>query len=333
MNTPPRKHKVFFWVLLAAYSAFFAEVFSGSTLFPFFDLWGLLVVVPLYGLHTLLLLTLIYRYGRRPTFAALVFAGALFGLYEAYITKMLWRPAWEAWLTLADVAIFEVFVLLWWHTWLSFITPLVLTEGLLTTSHQVLLALPPRVRQFYETWRGWLALAAFGAAYQSVNSPGPQVSFLSGVASVSVLAVLTLRWQKMTRGRNYALPDLLPQTRRTLAILAGWLGMWYLSHIFLVNPERIPPFWPGQAIIWGLYGVAIALFVRALRRSRQMPPPNSEETGFPSPRPLLGAGVFFVLALPLARVWLGGVAAFIIITTWLGGIGFGVWAWQRAARA
>ena len=32
---PPRRHKLFFWILLAAYSTFFAEVFAGSDMFPF----------------------------------------------------------------------------------------------------------------------------------------------------------------------------------------------------------------------------------------------------------------------------------------------------------
>ncbi len=48
----PRRHRYLFWVLLAAYSTFFAEVVTGSTMFPFFHPWGVLVVWPLYGLHT-----------------------------------------------------------------------------------------------------------------------------------------------------------------------------------------------------------------------------------------------------------------------------------------
>ena len=50
----PKKHHWLYWLILAALSTFCAEVFSGSDMFPFFSAWGLLVVVPLYGLHTIL---------------------------------------------------------------------------------------------------------------------------------------------------------------------------------------------------------------------------------------------------------------------------------------
>ncbi len=134
MTLPPWKHKGFFWLLLAAYSTFFAEVFAGSDLFPFYHAWGLAVLVPLYGLHSLILTTLIYRYGR-PRLFTLVFAGMLFGLYEAYMTKVLWHPDWGAVKLVADVAVVEVLVLVfWWHAWLSYLTPLILSERLLTAS-------------------------------------------------------------------------------------------------------------------------------------------------------------------------------------------------------
>ncbi len=97
---PSLKHKIFFWLILSAWSLFFAEVLSGSALFPFFDPWSLGIALPLYGLQVILLLTLIYRFGR-PRFSLLVFAGMLLGLYEAWITKVLWQPPWGAALGLA----------------------------------------------------------------------------------------------------------------------------------------------------------------------------------------------------------------------------------------
>ena len=69
----PKKHQWLFWIILASFSTFFAEVFSGSDMFPFFHPWGLFVVVPLYGLHIILLASLVYR-ADKPRFASLVFA-------------------------------------------------------------------------------------------------------------------------------------------------------------------------------------------------------------------------------------------------------------------
>ena len=87
-KTISKRHQWLFWLILAALSTFFAEVFSGSDMFPYFSAWGLVVVVPLYGLHTILLAHMVYRTDK-PRFPSLVFAGMIFGLYEAYLTKVL----------------------------------------------------------------------------------------------------------------------------------------------------------------------------------------------------------------------------------------------------
>ncbi|MFO7944382.1 MAG: hypothetical protein R6U51_08825 [Anaerolineales bacterium] len=72
-------------------------------MFPYFHAWGLLVVVPLYGLHILVLAHLVYR-SPQPHFPSLIFAGMLFGLYEAYLTKVLWDPPWGEALIIGGVA-------------------------------------------------------------------------------------------------------------------------------------------------------------------------------------------------------------------------------------
>jgi len=265
---PPRLHKWSFWLILGAYSTFFAEVFAGSDMFPFFNLWGILVVWPLYGLHTILLTTIIFRNGK-PTLPVLVFCGMLFGLYEAWMTKVLWQPAWDAPLILAETAVVEVIVLVfWWHTWFSFITPLALGEQLLTGSRHVLDGLGGKLRSFYSSWKGWLVLLVFGGVYQSINSPSVPASLLSGLSTVSFLFMLTLLWKRLTRGRQYSLPELLPD-RRQFAVLAAWLGLLYLFLGFTMEPERIPGL-AGQGVILLLYALLILLLVRALRSSRKM---------------------------------------------------------------
>ena len=123
-----KKHQWLFWLILAALSTFFAEVFSGSDMFPYFSAWGLLVVVPLYGLHTILLAHLVYRV-KKPRFSSLVFAGMIFGLYEAYLTKVLWAPPWGNPVMIAEFAPVETLVLVfWWHCWFSFIIPLLVAS-------------------------------------------------------------------------------------------------------------------------------------------------------------------------------------------------------------
>ncbi len=50
---PSRRIRLFFWVILGAFSVFFAEVTVGSSMFPFFDPFSILVTCPLYALHRL----------------------------------------------------------------------------------------------------------------------------------------------------------------------------------------------------------------------------------------------------------------------------------------
>lgn len=85
---PSRGQRLLFCIILGCLSCFFAEVVSGSYPYPFTTPWGLLSVFPLYTLHTLVLASLVYRRGR-PRFSTLYQAGCVFGMYEAYVTKVL----------------------------------------------------------------------------------------------------------------------------------------------------------------------------------------------------------------------------------------------------
>ncbi|MBN1264197.1 MAG: hypothetical protein JXA25_01800 [Anaerolineales bacterium] len=321
METPiPGAHKWLFWLILGAFSTFFAEVFAGSDMFPFFNLWGIVIVWPLYGLHTIILTTIIFRYGK-PTLPVLIFAGMLFGLYEAYMTKVLWQPDWDVFVHIADLAVFELFVLVfWWHTWLSFITPLLLSEQLLTKSSYVLNGLSGKVRSFYTSWKGYLALVLFGGVFQSINSPSIGLSLFSGISTVSFLFLLTWLWKRITNGRNYTLPDLLP-SRKQFTVLSIWLAALYLFLGFAIYPERIPgP--SGQGLILLFYLVLILLFIHSLRLSRRQEPPETAAVEIPLKR-WLQIWLVFVITLVISRAVLGGVSNYVALVFWLAGSVFG----------
>jgi hypothetical protein len=82
-----------YWLLLGTLSVVLAEGVSFSFPLPFFSLYGLLVVYPLYTLHALVLCSLIFGQ-KRASIPLLYLAGMLVGLYEAYMTKVLWLPTW-----------------------------------------------------------------------------------------------------------------------------------------------------------------------------------------------------------------------------------------------
>lgn len=325
----PKQHKYLFWFILAAYSTFFAEVFAGSDMFPFFNIWGIFIVVPLYGLHIILLTTIIFRYGK-PTLSTLVFAGMLFGLYEAYMTKVLWQPSWDAALIIGEIAIIEIIVLVfWWHTWFSLITPLILAERMLTNSHHVLNGLPEKLQRFYSSWKGYLLLIIFGGIFQSINSPSVTHSLLSGISTGGMLILLTWIWNRVTREARYSLPDLLPNKKES-HFLALWLAALYLFLGFSMFPERLPSML-GQGIIVGFYLLTIYLFIRALEISKSLSiaPGNQNET--PKKYWFIIWGVF-ILTLVLARAFLYPALNLIILLSWGIGGSLSLFAFWQALK-
>ncbi len=326
---PTRKEKLLFWLLLAAYSTFFAEVFAGSDMFPFFNIWGIFVVVPLYGLHSIILTTIIYKYGK-PTLATLVFAGMLFGLYEAYMTKVLWQPSWDAAITLGEVAWVEVLVLVfWWHTWFSYITPLLLAEKLLTNSSEILNSLPEKFQRFYSGWKGYLALIIFGGIFQSINSPSVFKSFLSGFSSIGMLVLLTVIWQKTTKNARYSLSELLPNGKE-FRFLALWLAALYIFLGFNMFPERLPGI-VGQSIILAFYLLVIWLFRLALKKSYTHPI-KTEKEKVPARKYWLFIGLVFIAVLVSARALLNAFLPVIVLLGWGIGSSLSLWAFWQAYK-
>jgi hypothetical protein len=326
--TIPKKHQYLFWIILAAFSTFFAEVFSGSDMFPFFNAWGILVVVPLYGLHIILLASLVYR-ADSPRFSSLVFAGMIFGLYEAYLTKVLWAPPWGDPMIIAGVAPIETLVLVfWWHAWFSFIIPLLVTEKLLTGSTSLGRSLPGKLGIFFNSWGGLASVMAFGGLFQTINSPSVGESLLSGISTTAVLIGLVLLWKRITKDKEYSMVELLPNRKQFKWLLVP-TALMYLVMAILIRPEANPDL-IGHLIIWLLYGLIIYLFSRSQKSST--PPTNDVEMEKWEPkRWLLLAGIF-PLATTLGELLMTGLFEALAIVFWFGGILFGVVIFIKAVR-
>ena len=327
----PRAHKYLFWLNLGLISTFFAEVISGSDLFPYFHFWGVFSVVPLYLLHTLILVTLVFRAGR-PALPALYFAGTLFGLYEAYITKILWNPSWgEEIIKIGEVAVFEVLVLVFfWHVWMSFILPLIAAETWLTRSAEIRSRLPLRMQRFFTGRRGWLVLAILGGLFVSINAASASAALRSALGAVLVLGFFGWLWRRLTRDQSYTIEDLLP-TRRELAFVVALLAGLYLFTGILLRPEAYPHLL-GHLTIWILYGLCALFLSLALKASRLH---NDEMTAIPPPpfgaRFLwLGGILLYALTAVIAETLLLPLAGPIGLAGWFGAALLGVFclAWM-----
>lgn len=282
-----------FWLLVAAASSFFAEVVSGSFPFPFFKAWGLFVILPLYGLHSLVLAAIVFQHGR-PRLHVLFLAGVLFGLYEAYITKVLWSPPWGAWGHIAGIApVATATLILWWHPFMSFIFPLLLVELFASSSTSVIAGLPPAWRARLARPRTLYALAAYLGFLQSASLP-PGGALLSGASGLLVLGFLLVLWRRFGDASS-TLDDLLPRGRAFWVAVAG-LALVYLFGLFALRPEAIPG--PGpQLTVWLLYALAILGLRRALATSRLQPFPHLDLQP-PSGRRVAGVvGVYLAACL------------------------------------
>ncbi|MBN2330520.1 MAG: hypothetical protein JXC85_01785 [Candidatus Aenigmarchaeota archaeon] len=320
-DAPSFRLRLSFWIILGAFSVFFAEVVSGSDMFPYFHLWGIIGIFPLYVLHSLVLSSLVFNYGK-PRFSPLYLAGVIFGLYEAYITKVLWNPYWgEPFFMFGGIAVIETIILLLvWHSIMAFVIPLFICENLLTGSRQLVNGLPERIRRVLSSGKNikilLIAMAIVFGMLQSSNSTGTLVSMSSGLCTISVLVILVYLWRSRTGGRAYSMKSLLPNIRelRILLVLLILLYLWMGS---MIRMEALPGLQP-QAAVWLLYVVFFFLLFTSLRKSAKLPLQDRYEApvGFSWKWTLLLAIVFTFTSAIISpnRV----VAGTILLLTWFG---------------
>jgi len=332
-NRPPAplRLKLAFWILLGMLSTAFAEVVSGSMRFPFFTPWGVIVTNPLYSLHILVLTTVIVRH-RWLTWPGLLFAGALFGLYEAYVTKVLWNPPFAPGLaTVGEVAWLHVVLLvLWWHPIFAFILPLLVGELTLTRSRHVVRAVAPEWRaRLNPRTRTWVLLfAAVCGVLISGNAPSPSQALLSPLANGALLLALIALWRR-AGGAAYRLEELLPG-RRALGAMAVALGLMYVVLGTFLLPERLPGL-PGHVLILCLY----ALFVFLLAESPHADPSAEGPATVAGPQPLWRHLIAFVVVAGLAafaaKAVLGPASGITLLANWVAACTAGLYIYGKAA--
>lgn len=314
---PPKRYV--FWFIIASLSALFGEVAIGATLYPFFSPWGILVILPLYGLHTLVLASIVYRFGK-PRFETLYLAGVIFGLYEAYITKVIWNPEWESPIQVGGISVLEfLVVVLFWHPFMSFIMAVGAAE--LLTSRRKLL--PEFILK-----RPFLFAIILGAL-ESSNSPSTIHSFLSLALTLAVVLLLVRWWKSRYEGES--LDELLP-TLKELKLLVPLLLVYYVVLGLGIRRGAIPGLAP-QAFVWAFYTLTFYLLYRALGESSTLEA-GPVECDMP-----MGFMIKFAVAWTLSGVLFSAVEVFfhelkylIIALLWLFGAAFGLVSFFRSAR-
>ncbi len=339
---PGRLSRVGFWLALAIFSTFFAEVTCANQPYAFFsvDLW--LLMVPIYGLHAVVIAGAIWRFGR-PGRAALYLGGMLFGMYEAYMTKVIWAGwnANEVPFKIGEIAVFQTAVLvLFYHAVMAFLIPLLMTERLLLDSDAVWRQFPPRVVAWRRSRIAIMLLGAACGAFQgatfgaNMGALGLTGCLASTVGCATVVLLTVLLWRNAV-SRPWNWEDLMPDRREWIGLSALLLGYYVFAGVAF-HPENWPG-WQGHVVVLLMYAALLLLFVRALRR-REAP-----ARGSTTPAPEAYSGVrdwlrftvvyigvstavcALTLRLPVPGVLFAGLVL-------LAGIAFGAYCFFRSAR-
>ncbi len=286
----------------------------------FFDLWGLAVVFPLYTLHLLVLAYLIFR-RRQVTLPTLFLAGALVGMYEAYMTKVLWNPFWapELIVPVGGIAIIHTAILvLFWHPWMAFILPLLLGESFFASSSETLAALPAWVQKPLQNPRGRLligiGLALFCGIYPTTAGPDRQTALLSGLEALAVLTALALLWRWVSRGARYTLRELLPSRNEAIVLGILLLGL-YLALGITQRLEALPRTLGPHLTVWALYALLGGLLFASWRRAPAPVPTAPSPLRNPG---LVALGVSLIFPITAAlMVGIDIVALIVVTSSWV----------------
>lgn len=229
-------------LLLGLFSMLYGEVFAGASLLWFFDAWSLLVTFPLYWSHVVFFWSLANRL-KRVSLRSLYLFGIIFGLYESWITKVVWSGfmGQEPILgTLFGFAIVEsLLILLFWHPIMSFILPLVSVEILYTSIRGEVDEYSHLIIKNKSTTRLLKIIIFASSVALALNSKGNLLISLSAFGGTLLLIYLVFRIQRRNP-EKLSLKTAVLGTKSFVFVLIYILGL-YTFFFFVLLPERIPP--------------------------------------------------------------------------------------------
>jgi hypothetical protein len=271
MRRPKLIHNIFFWIVLGFLSTFFAETFSGSSPDFLFKTFGYFGIIPIYLLHSVLLAAIVIRRGKPFSLRSLYFVSLLFGMYEAYITKVLWSPTWnEGFWHIAGMAVAETSLLVFfWHAVFSFLLPLFWLESLSMPTPRLPALLPEKWRAWLVGLRGAILTGLVGGIMAGSAIASPPQAFVILLADSLALSLLVFLFRRANRKEGFNLSALLPR-RGEVIVLAALLFLVYLFFGLFLRRD-VHPGVVGHAAVLVMYAGFLALLFLSLRKDRSLP--------------------------------------------------------------
>lgn len=309
-----RRNAWIYGLSLGCLSAFWAESTISSAVFLFGSPFSLIITLPLYALHAVLLALLVGRQGP-PRLYAVYAAGMVFGLYEAYITKMIFHHTWDSpQLEFLGVSWFSFPLLVfWYHPIFAFIIPLFIVELLITGQTAEQSFVPSRIYTWVEAkpYRAMVGIGAFMGCYHSLLTK-PTINMLGSLFDGLVIVGILALARRSFKPNLYA--KSLPSTVASSICAVLLATIFALAGLFL-RPEALPDL-NGHIIIACCYALTLAIALKGSCRC------NSACTVVEAQSPVLSmkhfiAGIgtwlwvslFFHIAPPIF-----GMLAFAVIT-------------------
>ena len=327
MKSPaPLRTRVLFWFILGLLSVFFAEVLSGSSPFAFFVPEGYLIIFPLYTLHILVLSYIVFRWGRA-VIETLFPAGMLLGMYEAYITKVLWYPPNVNFPKIGGVSLFSFPVLvLFWHPIMSFIIPVFLGENLLTSSQESFEGLHPWMatilldRKRAKRW--FVAFSILGGLVVGAQVKNILFSFLSPFLSGLFVYLFILLW-RITVGMKYTMRELLPQKKGFIILLISLLILYVVLGAGM-RPQYLPGL-QSQVTIWLIYALIILMLALNLKVSKiKMNMIKKENIRFKAPMRWLLFGIVILSCIASLSASIRQINWLFLVSIFIAGSALGI---------
>lgn len=245
----------FLFLLWAGFVAFAVpEIIAGSSGGWIFSPLTLLLTIPLYGTHFLLLGYLAIRF-KRTSWPGLYVLGIVFGLYETWITKVIWSGypgtsefamgsyggALGRWFGIHET----LGLMLFYHATMSFLVPLILLSALFPGFGHYFPSVssvlgPSRPVRFL---RGGLAVLV--GIVSGFNMPQPSLYLVSWVPALVIGGAGYLLFARIGMGdperqETGELASAVPG-RRTLAVLLILVVLIYGVTYHGLLPQKLPP--------------------------------------------------------------------------------------------
>jgi len=238
--------KLVLYLLIGTLSVYFTEVFAGSSPLWFMDAWGILMVFPLYFMHLIFFLNIAIRI-KRTSISHLYLFGVIFGLYESWITKVLWTgyPGAGAPImgTFCGIAILEFSVLVFfWHPIFAFVLPILVFEVFALTDGSGRDRILPGHLSSLKKKRRLFAFLTFaillGASFLSINT-GHNVT-IADFAILGNLLIILLLYKIARRKPDVFSISSLQLGRKGLTIVTIYLLLLYVLSFLFLMPNKIP---------------------------------------------------------------------------------------------